>query len=355
MEYYQRNETALQNEKNILDNKANEWGSGAAMLFLQPGTTKVRILPPYSQIGVFFHKIVKHTIRLNNQTEVFVCPEFLNQPCSVCAKGQELTASRDEQKMKFARENLRPRERYLYNVLCYSSPPDRLGAVPEPSKVYVMECGIMVHRKIISLDQDSVTGWADITNPENGVILTIKRVGKGQYDTTYEVFPTAQRTNLFEECAARGIDPRSLQLINLEQVYSAPPDWKLEELAKSIDRVVSNNPPTPRPVLPTVSPTVAASAPEAPVVATPVPVAAPQSPQAQNFPLTQPQIPVVPVSPPVGPNMPPQVPQVPPPPGWAQPTVETPAPGQQVVQSTPTVPQPPVVPRSPEDDRDIPF
>lgn len=311
MEYYERNAQALQNEKDTLEKEASKFGNNAPMLYLLRGTTMVRILPAYSSAGVFFKQITKHHIRIGNQSEIFACPTMADMPCAICDKGQALTDSRNEADMEFARSNLRPRTQYLYNVLCYSAPANSKGIIPEFGKVYVMEAGVMVHRQIISLDQDAALGWADLTNLETGVNLIIKRTGSG-LDTKYEVNPHGLgRTNLVTDCQARGIDINTLQLVNLEEVYDLPPAEKLEKLANSLQEAnKSFHVPSPRPVLQTVSPAAAAvGAPATVVPAAPVPVAAPPSvvmPQPQVLPqpeVVQPSTTVVP-EPPVIPEPP---------------------------------------------------
>lgn len=356
MKYYPRNEEALRAEHDSLEKRANEWSNNNVnMLYLQPGTTMVRILPEYSQAGVFFHKFMKHSIFVGNIRETFACPAAMNLPCAVCSKGQELMNSRDEKKMEFARNNLRPTEKYLYNVLCYAAPPNNNGDVPEFGKVYVLEAGIMVHRQIIGLDQDPQTGWANVTNPESGVILIIKRTGKGQFDTKYTVNPHGGgRTNLLEECQTRGINLNNLQLIDLDQVPSSPPDWKLDELVNSIDNIVNNDfnvVPSPRPVLQTVSPAAAAAAPAAPASAPPAPGAAPQAPQWPQSPQTAPvgpQVPAPSVTAPTGQSVTPQVVY------HYQPPYSTSA-APQVNFSTTAAPQPPVIPPPPGNDEEPPF
>jgi hypothetical protein len=335
MQFYERNEAALSNESDALDKKAQEWGNDAPMLYLFAGSTMIRILPPYNETGVFFRQITKHRVRVGNRTEILACPAAeANLPCAICEKGQELMDSRDEMKMKFARENLRPRVQYLYNVIVHSGPANKKGETPEFGKVYVLEAGVMVHRQVINLDQDPGAGWADITNPAAGVNLIIKRTGQG-LDTKYEVNPHgAGRTDFFADCTAHGVDPNSLELINLDEVYSIPPAEKLAEIASTINVggafPGAGTAPTAHPALPTASMTpapvapVAAVAPVAPVapVAAVAPVAPVSAPVAVTPPVAAPVAPVavapvapvaVPVAAPVAPAVP-QPPAVPEPP-----------------------------------------
>lgn len=239
MKYFERNEAAIQEEKNILEREASQYGVNAPMLYLLAGSTMVRILPPFDHTGVFFARILKHRVRVGARTETFMCPTTKNLPCAVCDKGKELTDTRDQQKMDFAREQLRPRQQFLYNVLCQSGPANKKGETPEFGKVYVMEVGVMVHQKVIGLDQDPATGWADVTNPNTGVTLIMRRLGQG-LDTKYEVNPHGQgRTSIFTELTARGIDPASLVLHVLPDVYTPPTPEKLAEVVSQLSPVAT--------------------------------------------------------------------------------------------------------------------
>lgn len=297
MQFYERNEMSLQNEKDALDKRDNSFGVNADMLYLQPGTTQVRILPPYSDKGIFFKEVTKHRVRVGKRTEIFVCPMAeAGLPCLVCEKGQELTDSLDEVKMEFARENLRPRNAYLYNVICHSGPQNRKNETPEFGKVYCMEAGVMVHKQIIALDQDPACGWADLTTVGNGVNLMIKRTGQ-RLNTEYNVSPHgAGRTDIFAQLTERGIDPMSLVLFDLDKVYDLPPVEKQQEVVKSL--MIPSAPPTgqqPIPVgtpAPTPTPVPAGTPAPAPAPSgtDPIPTgtAAPAAPIPQAMPLAQP-------------------------------------------------------------------
>jgi hypothetical protein len=263
MDFYERDETALQGEKDALDKQENAFGVNADMLYLLGGTTQVRILPPYSAKGVFFKEISKHRIKSGKRWETYACPrEMAQQPCALCALGEELTASLDEAKIEYASKTLRPQTKYLYNVICLGGPQNRKNETPEFGKVYCLEGGTMVHKGIIRLDQDPADGWADITTVNNGVNLSIKRTGQG-LGTEYSVSPKAERTDIFAQLSARGIDPAGLVLFDLDNVYELPTEEKLEMAAKL----------------------VAASAPRvAPVQALPIPVQAPPA-AAQAIPV----------------------------------------------------------------------
>ena len=312
MDFYERNEASLQNEKDALDRRDNSFGVNADMLYLQPGTTQVRILPPYSDKGVFFKEVTKHRVRVGKRTEILVCPMAeAGLPCLLCEKGQELTDTKDEAKMEYARENLRSRTAYLYNVICHSGPQDRKNNTPEFGKVYCMEAGVMVHKQIIALDQDPACGWADLTTVNNGVNLMIKRTGQ-RLQTEYNVSPHgAGRTDIFAQLSERGIKPESLVLFDLDKVYDLPPVEKQQEVVKSL--MIPSTPtaqPQPIPVAaPAPTPTLVPAGTPAPaptggsVTSVPAPVPAPAAPIPTAMPIAQPvpapaeEVPAAPVIP----------------------------------------------------------
>jgi hypothetical protein len=213
--------------------------------------------------------------------------------------------------MDYVRDNLRVREFSLYNALAISGPANNKGEVPGFGTVYVLEAPISAHRQIISLDQDTATGWADVTNPEKGVNLVIKRSGV-KFDTKYEVHPHgAGRTNLWNDLTGRGIDPNSLTLHDLNAVYTVPGEDFVNDVASNIPDNIGGPVSQPGPSAWTPPQPSATPAPQAPPVAPPAGFQ-PPAPTGGTFsvPTAQPQ-PVVQNGPP---QPQPSGPFVPPPP-----------------------------------------
>lgn len=288
MAFHTRNEQAMAQEKDLVEKQVAEWGVGVDVLYLQPGSTMVRILPAYSEAGLFFRKVIKHRVRSGGKTFVSACPaEMEGSYCPICTKAQELKDSGDQFKMKFAKDQLKPQVKYLYNVICYSAPADRQGKAKEFGKVYVMEAGIMVHKQLVSLDTDTMTGWVDITNLENGVNVVIKRTGSS-LDTKYEVAPTGHgRSNVLVDLHARGFDTSKLEPNNLDLVYTIPPTEKLEEIVSGLQISISSA----APAFPIMQPAPPATFTAPPVV----PVPQPATPTALVAPVGPPVVPTPPV------------------------------------------------------------
>lgn len=285
MQFYQRNEQAVAEEADRLEKQAATWGNSAPMLYLQPGLTMVRVLPPYGPHGRFFKRVLTHRVPYGSDKQVFIgaCARTNGSDtfCAICAKGQEFQSTREEDKVAFARENLKTRERYIYNVLVLSAPANKKGEAPTPGKVYVLEAGPIVHQKIIKLDKDEQTGWSDITSPERGVTLIISRTGHTKNDTKYDVTPHGGgRTNLWTDLQARNIDPNSIALIDLDNVYAIPTEEKLAEVLGGLRAGFSPAPQPQQPVFPVAQPVAVAAA--------PTPAPAPFVPPVQvGLPVTQ--------------------------------------------------------------------
>lgn len=287
-QFFQRNEAAMAHEKDVVEKQAAEWGVGADMLYLRPGSTMVRILPPYSQAGVWFRQIVRHRVRTSGQVVICACPTLHDLPCMICEKAQELKESNDPIKMKFAKDNLKPAIRYLYNVLCYSAPADNRGQQAEFGKVYVLEGGIMVHKQLVSLDTDTMTGWVDITNFQRGVNVIIKRTGSN-LDTKYDVQPSGHgRTDVCAELQARGFDPAKLVPVDLDALFTPPDREKQAEIVSRL-QIGSSLPVGAGGFIPPLQPTV----PFQPPVVPGIPVVPPVSDGSNGLTLI-PRVPVVP-------------------------------------------------------------
>lgn len=293
MQYYQRSDEAVAAEAAKLEREAAEFGLKVPVLYPLSGSTVVRILPPYSDAGVFFAHVHKHRVSNGRSADVFACPRVMaDSYCAVCEVKDEFMASKETAKMDYARENLRSREYTLYNALAISGPANKKGEVPTYGTVYVLEVGVTVHRQVINLDQDPAGGWADITNPEKGVNIVIKRTGV-KFDTKYDVTPHGGgRSNLWTDLTSRGIDPNTLVLHDLSKVYAVPDAQFVSDIAARIPRNVGGPVSAPGPS--TFTPPPQQTFQPAPTVA---PTLAPQPVTQNGTPGPRPAAPFVPPPP----------------------------------------------------------
>ena len=129
MKFYAINQETLAGAKQEIDKQAEEYGNRMPVLRPEPGSTMVRILPGYNTTGDIFRKISKHEIFIpGNRPIIFGCAKSMqNLPCAVCEKGEAIMATLDVENMKFAKDKLRTKQKYLFNAVCQTAPPPKRG------------------------------------------------------------------------------------------------------------------------------------------------------------------------------------------------------------------------------------
>lgn len=202
--------------------KEAEGSNEIPMLYLKKGITQVRILPPWPGSNQrWMRHVEEHVMQINGKWMTSTCgraPEY-SVPCAFCDLGERLHQEgineTDEEKTKRA-SNLKVRHSYLANVICHSSPdPEHAGL---DKGIMVMKFGTKVKQQLLTYNQDVQGGWANITDPTNGVDFRITRAGERQ-GTTYVVSPLAQRSNVTQVLASQGYDLNNMQLFNLDELY----------------------------------------------------------------------------------------------------------------------------------------
>ena len=333
MQYYESNPEADREEKLRLDRAQEEYGKSFPKLKLESGTTMVRILPPYRADGKWHREIWTHDIYAKGERPlIFSCAEKMEGGnCAVCDKGNELMAQRDPDTMTWVGEKLRRRRIYLYNCICSSAPVQK-GDPIIPGTVYVMVAGPMVHKQIVDLDEDAQQGYNNLKDPQNGVNLNINRTGQGKEGTRYNVMPhAAGRTNVFEDLAHIQIDPNSLDLVNLDELYECMPP---EEVAKAAARLHPPIAPAPAATFPPVA--VPPQVPATPPAAAAAPAETPAFPTVAPTPVPATLTGLAPLAPIVAPAITSQ-----PAPTTAPEAAIAPANAGQEVPQPPAVPAPP--------------
>lgn len=229
-EYSAPNQDFLKEEKAKQD-RQSEGGIGNVGFYLKtPGVYQVRVLPAHVQAnGQWFRRLLEYVVPVEKRPYYLTAPAQFDLEDPVKETRERLANSGDPDLVEKA-GNLKPRVQYLFNVLVLSAPQ---GVEYEFGSVYVLKTGELVKRQILELDQDEGLGWTDVTNLESGVNLTIKRTGKGQFDTRYEVNPHGGgRSNIVQTLSEKGVDINDLTLHNLFELCPVKPTDELREILK---------------------------------------------------------------------------------------------------------------------------
>lgn len=168
-----------------LDQYEQDMSGGADFYQFKDGDNEVRICPPAEGERLPFAKRGQHW-RVGDAEKVFNCPKALDEDadCFLCAKVAELKKSDDDADVERG-EDLYAKRQWLYRVI---DPQNvRKG-------IQVMAVGIKTHKQIAKLMKDKEYG--DITDPEDGINITIEKSGNSRFNTEYTVRPKRNPTNV---------------------------------------------------------------------------------------------------------------------------------------------------------------
>lgn len=215
---YERNVAAIEND-----------GRNSIITSLKNGKTTVRIMPAYSDRGVWFKKVNEYYFNLGGQHFFFPSPRDFGLPDPIWDYCEQIYESEDQEKIAKIKE-WKPMLRYLMNVFILSEPNPI-----ERTNVVVLKCPSKVQKELKSLDTDSAAGYGDITNLEKGFNVTITREGKG-IGTTYTVTAHRQETNIYNALKDKGLDLNVMTLHNLDEIY---PPKSFEEMIQILETLKS--------------------------------------------------------------------------------------------------------------------
>lgn len=245
-QFYNRNEVVLAKEHRKDQKQRDEAENGRLpYLFLKPGATIVRVLPPYNDKGIFYHEILEHAATIDGQFSPVPCGRPYGIDCAFCNEGEALYAEGGEDAVKAAKE-FKPNAKFLWNVIPIST-PDGKGGPQYGTKI--LKTGITVKRDILDLDQNVANGWADVTNVEEGVNIVISRSGSGRTGTKYSVVPHAKRNSLEDVLKVGGLSVNDITLYNLEEVIDSPTEESLASALETTKAAPGFTPASPQQVL----------------------------------------------------------------------------------------------------------
>lgn len=156
-----------------------ERSSKGNILFMQPDKEyRMRILNMGEENEFIFEATQFY---LGGEIKGVISPASLDKPCAIMEAYEELKNGDDDEKelaKKFS-----PRSKYLALVALYK---DKSGKELDDNNPRFVLLTSGVYDEIIDLylDEDE---WGDMTNPEDGYDIKIKRTGSGKTDTEYTV------------------------------------------------------------------------------------------------------------------------------------------------------------------------
>ena len=123
-----------------------------------------------------YRKVYTH-FRVGPSQATLTCLKTFNKRCPLCEEAARLIQEGREEEGRA----LKPRTRYLFNIIDYS----------EPDKVQIMTCGPSIFNTLATYLID----WGDFSDPDTGYNITIERHGQG-LETRYTVIGDKKNTPL---------------------------------------------------------------------------------------------------------------------------------------------------------------
>jgi hypothetical protein len=191
-----------------LEHERDKNGFGQFARNLAPGRTTLRVMPAYSDKGVWFHKVEEHFIQAKQRS--IVCCEDAYGRCPICEKCAELDAAGDEAGAK----QYKPTVKFLVNAIILADPTNKVSA---KDGVKVVRIGNTIKKELVALDNDRASGYGNIVAYDNGFNLNVDRTGSG-LKTEYSVRVIPTRVDIVKQLTEEGIDVTTFQLNNLEAI-----------------------------------------------------------------------------------------------------------------------------------------
>ena len=175
---------------------------------LASGRTTLRIMPAYSEKGMWFYKVREHFIQSKQRS--IVCSEDKYGRCPICEECARLDESGDEAGAK----GFKPVVKFLVNAIILQDPSNKITA---KDGVKVIRIGSLVKKALVDLDLDFGSGYGNIVSYDDGFNINIDRSGSG-LKTEYKVKVIPTRVNIIKQLTEEGIDVSQFQLNDLESI-----------------------------------------------------------------------------------------------------------------------------------------
>lgn len=156
-------------------------GQQGAIFFQKADTTiRVRILG-LGEEEEFIKEVTQ--FYLGADLKGVISPATFGEPCAIYEAYEELKNSEDDGDKELS-SKFPPRQRYLAFCLFYKDGTGKEIDENISPKFLLITGGVYQEILELYLDEDE---WGDMTEPENGYDIKIKRTGSGKTDTEYTV------------------------------------------------------------------------------------------------------------------------------------------------------------------------
>lgn len=174
---------------------------GGNIIYLKEGTLRVRLLPTIDEEADFVIELTQ--FYLGAEIKGVLSPSTFGEPCAVMEKYQELRDSSDADDKELAKKFV-PKKKYLAACIAYSD--DKGKQINEDRGVSLIQLTTGLYQEIIDyyLDEDE---WGDMTDPEDGYDIKLKRVGTG-LNTEYSALPC--RHTALNKKYNKGVDTEAM-------------------------------------------------------------------------------------------------------------------------------------------------
>ena len=217
------NMDAIQQAKALLERKG---GNSTNFDKLSNGKNLRRILWPKGTKDLCYSEGYIHFGLGGDGRGSCVCRKTNNPTnrCPICEYVYQLQKSKDKNDRKLA-DNLRGRKRVYFNVI------DRDDSTSDSDipTVKILAVGLTVQRQIITLLCDP--DYGDITDPQTGRDITIKRSGQG-LNTEYSIIPKPNSTVFSTAVSEQELENMMVDLDSL---------WKIPTIEEAQNLLYGNN------------------------------------------------------------------------------------------------------------------
>lgn len=229
MKTFERNENKIKEER---DKKRG------VVTRLHSGKTVLRVLPPWSEAGVWFRPILSYYFKIDGDHYVLRSPRDEGVKDPIYSYARSLRDSDNPEDMERAKSFF-PRRRFYINAVVLSSSDGKSLS----DGVQVVELPVKVKEQLIQLDTAVDEGFGDITDLENGFNIVVERTGEG-LNTQYNCRPYRERSNILELAKNQGINTDEWELFDLDAVAKPA---STEELSEILSRLTGEEQEQPAP------------------------------------------------------------------------------------------------------------